>query len=174
MYNRRQFLKGSALLLGLGGTTLGVPAPTRDELPDGAQAKGMIDDDSEKAIQRGLKYLAAQQRAEGFWGTGQYSGNVAVTSLGALAFMAGGHLPGRGLYGEQVTRALRYVLNQESPNVPGYLAKSDHTHGPMYGHGFGTLFLGEVYGMVNDRGLRDEVGRVLRRAVKVIVQGQST
>lgn len=174
MFSRRQFLKSTALLLGLGGSTLGVPAPsTREDLPDGSQAKGMVTEEADQAVQRGLKYLAAQQHGDGSWGTGQYVGNVAVTSLGAMSFLAGGHIPGRGAYGGAVSKALSFVLQQEMPRTPGYLAQSDHTHGPMYGHGFGTLFLGEVYGMVNDPALRDEVGKVLRRAVSVILRGQS-
>jgi hypothetical protein len=39
----------------------------------------------------------------------------------------------------------------------------------MYGHGFATLFLAEVYGMTP----REEVGDVLRRAVKLIIDTQN-
>ena len=49
---------------------------------------------------------------------------------------------------------------------PGFLHNPLATpHGPMYGHGFGTLFLAEVSGMVHDRVLRDEVDQKLHRAV---------
>src|ERR1051325_4421297 len=108
MVSRRRFLKSSALLLGLGGMTFGVPASTRDELPDGSQAKGMVTDETEEAVARGLKYLASKQDRDGSWGTGRYSGNVAITSLAAMAFMAGGNTPGRGTYGSVVTRAIEY------------------------------------------------------------------
>jgi hypothetical protein len=173
MYDRRDFLRAGAGLIALGGASLAFPAPSRDGLPDGSQARGMVTDEAEQAIDRGLRYLANQQLPDGSWGTGQYRGNVAVTGLGALAMMAGGHVPGRGTYGPNVSRALRYVLAQEVPGIPGYLALNDHTHGPMYGHGFGTLFLGEAYGMVQERGLREEVHQMLRKAVKLILGGQN-
>src|SRR5262249_20265965 len=105
-------------------------------------------------------------------GTLQYHGNVAITSLAALAMMAGGHQPGRGTYGDVVTRALRYVLEQDDGR--GYLvSRSGVSHGPMYGHGFGTLFLAEVHGMVRERELRERLRDTLKRAVKLIVDHQN-
>jgi len=35
----------------------------------------------------------------------------------------------------------------------------------MYGHGFGTLFLAEVYGMVHNQELRERLHDTLKRAV---------
>src|SRR5262249_42019485 len=46
-------------------------------------------------------------------------------------------------------------------------------HGAMYGHGFSTLFLGEVSGMVQEPLLRREVADKLRKAVRVILDGQN-
>jgi hypothetical protein len=43
----------------------------------------------------------------------------------------------------------------------------------MYGHGFGTLFLAEVCGMVSDKQLRDEVRDTLKQAVNLIIQSQN-
>src|SRR5262245_20826599 len=173
MQTRRHFLLGTtaaALALAAGRTR----ADDKDALPDGSAAKDMITPEAQKVIDQGLTYLATHQHRDGYFGSGQYQGNVAVTSLAALAFMAGGHQPGRGQYGEAVTRALRYVLEQEDPNVPGFLRSQMGTsHGPMYGHGFGTLFLAEVHGMVHDRGLRDQLRGTLKRAVKLIVNTQN-
>jgi hypothetical protein len=176
MYNRRDFLRTSAGVLALGGSALGLPTVSQDGLPDGSQARGMVTDESENAVKRGLKYLASEQGTDGSWGTKRYRGSVAVPSLAALAFMAGGHLPGRGKYGQNVERAVHFVLSQAVPyDRPGcvFLNRNDHTHGPMYGHGFGTLFLAEVYGMVQDKPLREEVRTTLQKAVELIKQGQS-
>jgi hypothetical protein len=85
-------------------------------------------------------------------------------------------LPGRGVYGRVVSDALTFVMSQENVRGtrPGYLHNPSATpHGPMYGHGFGTLFLAEVYGMVHDRRLRDEVRNKLRMAVDVILTSQN-
>jgi hypothetical protein len=80
--------------------------------------------------------------------------------------MADGHLPNRGKYGPQVERGLKFVLNhcQET----GLIA-ADTSHGPMYGHGFATLFLGEIYGMTRDRRVRES----LVKAVRLIVETQN-
>jgi hypothetical protein len=43
----------------------------------------------------------------------------------------------------------------------------------MYGHGFGTLFLAEVYGMAPTRALRGELRGKLDRAVRLIIQSQN-
>jgi hypothetical protein len=178
MCTRRRFLsRGTAAVLTLAGGGRLLQGDTRDALPDGSAAKGMITPAAQKAIDQGLEYLIRSQAAnDGSLGTGQYRGNVGITSLGALALMAGGHQPGRGAHGKAVTKALEYVLNQEEDNS-GYLHKRaffGHEHGPMYGHGFGTLFLAEVYGMVHDKELRDRLKGTLQRAVKLVIKSQNS
>jgi hypothetical protein len=174
---RRHFLLGGATaLLTLAGSR---PAPAADPpsqpLPDGAASKDMITPEVQQAIDRGLAYLARSQQEDGSWGDRvQYNGNVAITSLAGLAFMSGGHQPGRGPYGKVVTRALRYVLSRENDKPHGYLYyQSGSPHGAMYSHGFGTLFLGEAHGMVADRELFRRVRETLARAVRVILDSQN-
>jgi hypothetical protein len=153
-----------------------VPVAKDESLPDGSAAKGMITPETDRAIEIGLSFLSRNRHADGSFGVNAYRGNVAVTSLGALAFMAGGHQPGRGTYGRVVLDALRYVLSQENVanTKPGFLHNPRATpHGPMYGHGFATLFLAEACGMVHDRRLRDEVRDKLHLAVKVILESQN-
>jgi hypothetical protein len=171
MTSRRDFLvRGAAACFGVAAGARLVSAD--DRLPDGSASKGMITAATQKAIDRGLAYLARKQKADGSFGDGHYQGNVAVTSLAALAFMSGGHQPGRGLYGRQVTRALEYVLGTDDGR--GFLiSKIGISHGPMYGHGFGTLFLAEVYGMVHDREMRERLKDTLKRAIKLIVDSQN-
>jgi hypothetical protein len=181
--NRRRFLTRSALgMVGVAGSAFAVQGDGPDEprrpeaLPDGSAAKGMITPEADRAIDNGLLYLNARRNRDGSFGTNPYNGNVAVTSLGALAFMAGGHLPGRGAYGRVVSDALAFVLRHENPggNRPGYFHNPSGTpHGPMYGHGFATLFLAELYGMVHDRRMRDEIRAKLHLAVNVILTSQN-
>ncbi|HXG11962.1 MAG TPA: prenyltransferase/squalene oxidase repeat-containing protein [Gemmataceae bacterium] len=175
MLTRRQFLSRTGMLtLGAAGSALALAGDTPPEsLPDGSASRGMITPQTEQAIERGLAYLNSRKLANGSFGTNQYAGNVAVTSLAALAFMAGGHQPGRGAYGQVVTDALKAVLAQEDRNLPGYLYSRATPHGPMYGHGFGTLFLAEVCGMVPDAQLRHQVRETLKRAVNVILKAQN-
>src|SRR5262249_57357706 len=88
----------------------------------------------------------------------------------------GGHQPGRGRYGRVVTRALEYVLSKEDrAQYVGFLANPGAAlHGPMYGHGFATLFLAEAHGMVNDQALRGQLKGTLSRAVKLIINTQNS
>ena len=172
--NRRSFLAGAA--------ALAVPAllhGDEEKLPDGSAARDMITPEAQKAIDRALEYLARAQHDDGAWGDRQqFSGNVAVTSLAALAFMAGGHQPGRGKYGQAVLRALEYVLNKESRDgdrTPGFLYHpAGSTFGAMYSHGFGALFLGEAYGMIPKKDLQKRTRDVLERATKLICDSQNS
>src|SRR5262245_28538287 len=178
MWTRRRFLTQSLALLGATGTALAFPEDVREgAIPDGSASRGMITQETEQAIAKGLTYLRSQQSSTGAFGMNAYRGNVAVSSLGGLAFMAGGHQPGRGEHGKVVTDALKYVLSQEDkgPNNPGFLHNPIGTpHGPMYGHGFGTLFLAEVCGMVPDPKLREDVEATLKRAVQLILDSQNS
>lgn len=128
----------------------------------------------DRAVARGLAALARDQVADGSFGRAQFSRNVAVTSIACIAFMADGNVPGRGAYGEVVSKGLEYVLNNCSPET-GLIA-SPNTTNPMYGHGFATLFLGEVYGMTQGGGDTVLAGRVyaaLQRAVQLIERTQN-
>ncbi|MSR30490.1 MAG: prenyltransferase [Gemmataceae bacterium] len=178
IFSRRRWLQGS-LLAGMSSmaASLAQEKPQKGPaLPDGSQAKGMMTGEADRAVEKGLEYLASRRRADGSFGTSGYSGNVAITSLAALAFMAGGHQPQRGRFGKVVTGALKYILSQENRegNHPGFLHNPQASpHGPMYGHGFATLFLGEVQGMVPDKDLRVRVNDTLHRAVKLILDSQT-
>jgi len=141
--------------------------PAKDRIADRPnQVRGdEITPEQQKAVELGLAYLAKQQRADGGFGDAAQP-NVAITALSGLAFMQNGNLPGRGRYGENVTRAVDFVLNscQES----GLIA-ADQMQGPMYGHGFAALFLGEVYGMTGDERVKEK----LQRAIRLIQKTQN-
>ena len=120
----------------------------------------------EDAVQRGLAFLSDNQSPSGSFVDDRYGQNVGVSGIAAMAFMADGHLPDRGVYGEVVRRASEFVLASASPS--GLIA-ADVSHGPMYGHGYATLFLGELYGMSGDQRVRP----VLQKAVRLMVDTQN-
>lgn len=119
------------------------------------------------ATTRALAWLAEQQGDDGSFGSGSHYGkHVGITALAGMAFMADGHTPGRGQYGHVVKRCVDFILASRSES--GLLA-SETSHGPMYGHGFATLFLAEAYGMSPQPELRE----ALRKAVRLIVATQN-
>jgi len=126
------------------------------------------------AVAKGFSYLAASQQEDGSFGGGRYGKHVGITALACLAFMSDGRLPGRGPYGEVIEKGLDFILENQAET--GLLA-ADTSHGPMYGHGFATLFLGEVYGMTrggSDTARAERVHDALVRAVRLIVQTQNS
>ncbi|HEX2973355.1 MAG TPA: prenyltransferase/squalene oxidase repeat-containing protein, partial [Tepidisphaeraceae bacterium] len=142
-------------------------APKMAERPNQVQGNE-ITEAQRVAVEKGLAFLVSKQAANGSLGAGYSgpSGHAGITSLAALAFMANGSLPGRGKYGENVQKCLDFILanTQESG-----LISSDNSHGVMYGHGFSTLFLGEVYGMTRD----EEIKEKLQKAVRLIERTQN-
>ena len=169
------FLRSTCLLLALGATAM---APAQEVLRRGTSNAGLIDDRLREAVERGLDWLQSQQHPDGYWAelvgyklnTGYEEldsrplPHVGVTSLALMSFLAGGHLPGRGKYGDVLDKGLDFVLSASQDD--GQLT----LHGTrMYSHAFATLFLAEIYGMVE----RDDVKRVLQRAVDLIVDSQN-
>ncbi|CAK9038415.1 unnamed protein product, partial [Durusdinium trenchii] len=128
-----------------------------------------IDDETKNVINQGLAWLAKQQNEDGsFGGQGEYSQNVGVTALAGMAFLCDGNVPNAGQYSKQVTGCLDYLLSRSQ--VSGYIVETDEqVHGPMYGHGFATMFLAEVYGMSQRKDLREK----LARAVDLIIATQN-
>jgi hypothetical protein len=120
-----------------------------------------ITPESRAALELGLEWLAANQGADGNWG----SNDLGLVSLGALAFLADGHTPGKGKYGANVDKALNFVLKNQKPsgliNIAG--AQRD-----MYNHGLSTFVLGQAHGMTADQ----RIGTALDKALKLIAEMQ--
>ncbi len=147
---------------------LGLASASGQDLRVEADAGKLITPASNEAIENGLTFLAAAQHDDGSYASGGYRGNVAICGLAGLAFMAGGSTPQRGPHGENVTQCVEYILAhaQESGFIS---APGSVSHGPMYGHGFATLFLAECYGM----SASDEIREKLDRAVDLVVNTQN-
>jgi len=145
------------------------PAGRRSAEP---QAEGEITPSNVKAIKKGLAFLARMQSRDGSWAYGSYGGgrSAAITGICGLAFMAQGHVPGRGKYAKNVEKALDWML--KCGDRTGILAGRNVSHGCMYGHGFATLFLAEAYGMNNDPVLGKRIKKKLQKAVRLICQVQ--
>jgi prenyltransferase beta subunit len=150
-----------------GSGNTATPAPPRDTGAENAPSEAEINPRLEEAVRKGFEYLRRQQKPDGAFGQGRFGQHVGVTSLCAISLMADGNVPGRGEFGESVQKALDFVLDHSTETG---LLVSDETHGPMYGHGFAALFLGEIYGMNQQD---DRVRDALVRAVQLIVSSQN-
>ncbi len=118
---------------------------------------------SELALDKGLEWLAENQGPEGNW----ESNDLGLVSMGALAFLSAGHMPGRGKYGDVVQRALDYVVTHARPS--GLLNVSDPQR-DMYNHGLATFVLGQAHGMTTSRDRR--LNKVLDNSLKLIASTQ--
>lgn len=120
------------------------------------------------SVSSGLEWLAKQQSLDGsFGGQSQYGRHVGITALACIAFLSDGSMPGRGRYAHNVDLGLQFVL--ESCSEQSGLVTAETSYGPMYGHGFATLFLAEVYGMSRRSDLREK----LQKAVSLIIRTQN-
>ena len=147
--------------------------------PSGADErirKPLMDDDTRRSIDQGLRFLARNQREDGSWISdagnkvneeykvpdGQRNvPHVGVTALGVLAFLAAGHVPGRGPYGTNVDRAVRFLMNNVQSD--GFIG----AHGTrMYDHAFATLALAEVFGTTRAAELRPKLESAVELTVK--------
>jgi len=132
----------------------------------GADRELKVTPELEASVKRGLDYLASTQKPDGSWpdSYGQVSG---VVGLAMLAFLAHGDMPDDGRYGEVIRRCVDYIVKNQQSNG---LLQGRSGGSAMYSHGFATLAIGEVYGMIDD----PRVGPALKKAVGLIVSCQNS
>ena len=122
-----------------------------------------------QSVNRALDYLAREQRRQGYWEAngGQY--RVAMTALAGNALLCEGSTTTRGRYAKSVRLAVDYLMEMSRPNgLIGF--KEDYHY--TYGHGFSMLFLSQVFGEEEDVERREELKKVLTRAVAFSAQAQ--
>jgi prenyltransferase beta subunit len=130
-------------------------------------ASSLVTGECQQAIDSGLSYLAGRQNDDGSFGEGLYSRNVAVVSLAAVALLCSGDTAGRGKYGGVIEKAVQFI--KEKTAESGFINLEKYqSHGPMYGHGFSTLFLAIVHGSPSI-----EIKKQLTSAVSVILNSQN-
>ncbi|MBI4585446.1 MAG: terpene cyclase/mutase family protein [Planctomycetes bacterium] len=142
----------------------GWPAGRPDQ-PPRRVLRPEITSDLQLAIERGFDFLIRNQKPSGSFDTDDFP--VANNALAGLAFLAGGHSTQSGPYAEALQRVLDHLLAKQKED--GYFEDSDNAS-RMYGHGFATLFLAQLYGMT---GQKDKKVRfALKRAVRLIESSQ--
>lgn len=159
-------LTAAAVLFG--GTRL-MAAPPSPARPD------MMTRETERAIEKGINYLAKTQRGDGSWsnsgGYGIYP--TVMTSLAGLALMAGGSTPEAGPYAREVSRAMHYVIRVAESNDDGLIAGGGAENRSMYGHGFAMLFLAQCLGVETNAENEKRLRKVLDKAIALTAKSQS-
>lgn len=135
-----------------------------------ARIEGQITPAAEKAIDSGLQWLAGRHNVDGTFGDDRLlKGNTGVCGLAGLAFLAQGSGTDRGPYADHIRRCIEYLRTHFDPES-GLIDNPDYqSSGPMYGHGFATLFLAEVYGNAGT----DSLKPLLEKSVSLIVNSQN-
>lgn len=136
----------------------------------------------EQAVNKALEWLSKQQEPDGSLPT-RPQGNPAITSLGVLAYLSAGHLPGEGQYGDTINRAVDFVLQCQQPSGLLSCGMSDpnqhftnfinsYNHTAHYNHGIAALMLSEVYGMT-DADRAERVRESVESAIEYALASQN-
>ena len=96
---------------------------------------------------------------------------AAITALAGMALVGTGSSVTRGKYWKVVRRAAEYLV--KNARSDGLIADpGEYRH--MYAHGFGTMFLAQVYGMEPDARFQRRLHRVLTKAVILTCRAQNS
>jgi hypothetical protein len=143
----------------------------------GTQA-GRADDLEPKyrqAIAKGLDYLAKTQHRDGHWEANGGAYPVTMTSMAGLALLLEGSTIREGKYANNIRKATDWLLERIQRNgLIGNPHVTSEGGRYMYGHGFGLLFLSQVYGEEEDLDRRKKLEAVLTKAVEFTGRAQSS
>jgi squalene cyclase len=126
------------------------------------------------AIKKALEWLVKQQHRDGHWegNGGQYP--TSMTALSGMALLMEGSTLREGKYAEQIRKAVDWIMDRSqrsgligNPNNPTEAQRY------MYGHGFGLLFLAQIYGEEEDGDRRRKLEDILTRAVEFTGKAQT-
>jgi hypothetical protein len=135
--------------------------------------------ESEAAVARALKWIAAHQLSDGSWSfdhtrapkCGKKCGEpgdmpearIAATAMALLPFLGQGHTQREGEYKTTVDRGLYFLM--KSIKYSGANGSLHERDGRMYGHGLASIVLCEAYGLTQDPTLRTPAQSVINYIV---------
>ncbi len=119
--------------------------------------------DVDRAISRGLDWLAAHQSRLGHWTASGDRYPTAMTALAGTALLCEGSTTTQGKYAANINKAVEYLVNRSRSN--GLIGDPTRDDRYTYGHGFAMLFLSQVLGEEEDAERREQLIDVLTRAV---------
>lgn len=134
----------------------------------------LVDQKTQAAIDKGLKYLASRQSSDGSFreqgGMGSYP--VAMSALAGIALMGSGSSSTQGPYAPQVRKTVNYIV-RSSQRDGLFTRAGEEESRSMYGHGFSMLFLAEALGTEEDPERMEQIRFALQQGVRLIAKSQS-
>ncbi|MFM9195057.1 MAG: prenyltransferase/squalene oxidase repeat-containing protein [Planctomycetia bacterium] len=139
--------------------------------------------DTERAVQAALGWLAAAQSSDGSWNAARHGGGVerAVqghdrrgagarsdhggTGLALLAFLGAGNTHLDGSYADTVARGIRFLVARQRPD--GSLAGDAEFFAALYCHGMAAIALAECSAMSGDLSLRPPLEKAVRYSLSM-------
>lgn len=116
----------------------------------------------EETTQKGLQWLSRTQSSRGQWNTQVYP--TAMAALAGTALICSGSTATQGPYARHIARATDFILSKARDN--GLIGDHQTDSRYTYGHGFAMLFLSQVLGEEGLADRREELVRVLTKAVQ--------
>ena len=147
----------SALLLVAAAASAAAAAPSEEKVAS--------------VVSRGLDWLVRKQSRRGSWAANEGRYPTAMTALAGTAMLMEGSTTTQGRYAEPIRQAVDYLVSRSRPNGLIGDPKGDDRY--TYGHGFSMLFLSQVLGEEEDERRREELVRVLDKAVEFSGRAQT-
>lgn len=126
------------------------------------------------AVEKGLIWLAKTQSPDGHWEANGGAYPTTMTALAGMAMMMEGSTIRNGKHADKIRKAVDWFMERSqrngllgNPNNPTESARY------IYGHGFGILFLSQVYGEEEDGDRRKKLEQILSKAVEFTGKAQT-
>jgi len=132
---------------------------------------GMKEPKVERAVSRGLDWLANTQSRVGHWSANEGRYPTAMTALAGTAMLAEGSTTTQGKYSANIRKAVDYLTSRSRANGLIGDPRSDDRY--TYGHGYSMLFLSQVLGEEEDSERRETLVEVLTKAVQFTGEAQT-
>jgi hypothetical protein len=157
-----------------------VPAPYADRVGERKAAAALArggSEATERAVQAGLRWLAAAQGADGRWDAARHGAGIertaegrerrgpgarvdhGVTGLALLAMLGAGNTHRDGPHAAAVESGIRYLVGRQ--RADGSLAGDAEFFAALYCHGMATIAIAECLAMTGDESLRPAVNRAV-------------
>jgi hypothetical protein len=127
-----------------------------------------------ETVNKGLEYLARTQLNDGHWEANGGAYPTTMTGLAGMALLMEGSTIRDGKYAERIRKATDWFMERSQRNgLLGNPSNPTESARYMYGHGYGMLFLSQVYGEEEDGERRKKLERMLTRAVEFTGNAQT-